>query len=36
MIRQYLSDAINDRKTQSEWKIQLIVALNFVSPKDFK
>ena len=52
MIRPYLSDLINDHKTQgewrihsgtkiiqcktqSEWKIQLTVAINFISSKDF-
>ena len=51
MIRPYLSDIINDhktqgkwrihsgnkiieRKTQSEWKIQLTMAINFISSKD--
>ena len=34
MIRQYLSDIINSRKTQGEWKIQLTVAINFLSSKD--
>ena len=51
MIRPYLSDIINDhktqgkwrihsgnkiieRKTQSEWKIQLTMAISFVSSKD--
>ena len=51
MIRPYLSDIINDhktqgnwrihsdneiieRKTQSEWKIQLIMAIHFISSKD--
>ena len=33
MIRPYLVDIINDHKTQSEWKIQLTVAINFVSTK---
>ena len=27
-IRQYLSDMINDHKTQREWKIQLTMAIN--------
>ena len=30
----YLSDIINDRKTQGEWKIQLTMAINFFSSKD--
>ena len=34
MIRQYLSDIINDHKTQDEWKIQLTIAINFISSKD--
>ena len=51
MIRAYLSDIINDHKTQgkrrihssnkiielktqSEWKIQLTMAVNFISSKD--
>ena len=25
---------INDRKTQGEWKIQLTMAINFISFKD--
>ena len=32
-IRPYLVDMINDHKTQSEWKIQLTVAINFISAK---
>ena len=27
-IRQYLSDMINDHKTQRKWKIQLTMAIN--------
>ena len=27
---------INDHKTQSEWKIQLTMQINFISPKDFE
>ena len=34
MIRQYLSDIINDHKTQGEWKIQLTTEINFISSKD--
>ena len=51
MIRPYLSDIVNDpktqgkwrihsdnkiieRKTQSEWKLQLAMAINFISSKD--
>ena len=33
MIRPYLVDVINDHKTQSEWKIQLTAAINFISSK---
>ena len=36
MIRQYLSDIINDRKTQGEWKIQLTMEIDFFSSKDSK
>ena len=36
MIRQYLSDIENNHKTQNEWKIQLSLAINFVSSKDVK
>ena len=32
-IRQYLSDIINDHKTQGEWKIQLAMEINFISFK---
>ena len=31
MIRPYLVDMINDHKNQSEWKIQLTAAINFIS-----
>ena len=34
MIRLYLSDMINDHKTRREWKIQLIMSINFFSSKD--
>ena len=34
MIRPYLSDTINDHKTQGEWRIQLTMAINFISSKD--
>ena len=34
IIRPYLSDVINDHKTQSEWKIQLTMQINFISSKD--
>ena len=33
IIRPYLVDIINDHKTKSEWKIQLIAAINFISSK---
>ena len=34
MIRPYLSSIINNHKTQGEWKVQLIMASNFMSSKD--
>ena len=34
IIRPYLSDMINDHKTQSEWKIQLTMQISFISSKD--
>ena len=34
MIKPYLSDIINNHKTQGEWKIQLTIAINFFSSKD--
>ena len=34
MIRQYLSDIMNDHKTQGEWKIELTMDINFISSKD--
>ena len=34
MIRPYLSNIINNHKTQGEWKVQLIMASNFMSSKD--
>ena len=36
MIRQYLSNIINNHKTQNKWKIQLSLTINFVYSKDFK
>ena len=33
-IRPYLSNMINDFKTQGYWKIQLTIAINFLSSKD--
>ena len=32
-MKPYLRDKINDHKTQGEWKIQLTMAINFVSSK---
>ena len=34
MIRPYLSDIINNHKTQVEQKIQLTMAINFFSSKN--
>ena len=34
MIRPYLSDILNDYKTQGEWKIHLTMVINFFSSKD--
>ena len=34
MIRPYLSDMINDHETYGEWKIQLTMAIDFMSSKD--
>ena len=34
MIRPYLSNMINDHKTQGEWKIQLTMPIKFISSKD--
>ena len=33
-IRSYLSDLINNHKTEGEWKIQLTTAINFMSSED--
>ena len=33
LIRPYLVDIINEHKTQSEWKIQVTAAVNFISSK---
>ena len=33
-IEPYLNDLIDDLKTQGEWKIQLTIAINFISSKD--
>ena len=35
-IRPYLSNIINDLKSQWEWKIELTIAINFISSKDSK
>ena len=34
IISPYLSDMINDHKTQSEWKIQLTLQMTFILHKD--
>ena len=34
IIGPFLSDIINDKKTQGEWKIQLSITINFMSFKD--
>ena len=34
IIRPYLSDITNDLKTQGEWKIELTIAIDFMSSKD--
>ena len=34
IIKPYLSDMINDYKTQSEWKIKLTMSINFISFND--
>ena len=34
IIRPYLRDMINDRKTQSEWEIQLSTQIKLISSKD--
>ena len=36
MIRQYLSDIINDPKTQVKWEIQFTIEINSISSKDSK
>ena len=33
MIRPYLVDMVNGHKNQSEWKIQLTMAISFISSK---
>ena len=34
MIRLYLSNMINDQKSEGEWKIHLTMTINFMSCKD--
>ena len=34
VIRPYLSDIINNHKTQGTWKIHLTMAINFISSKE--
>ena len=34
-IKPYLNDLIDNHKTKGEWKIQLIMAVNFIFSKDF-
>ena len=34
MIRPYLSDTVNDYKTQGEWKTHLTMTIHFFSSKD--
>ena len=34
IIRQYLRDMIDNHKANSEWKIQLILKINFISSLD--
>ena len=34
MMRPYLTDIINDHKTEGEWKIQLTMTIDFMSSKD--
>ena len=36
VIRPYLSDIINDHKTQGEWKIYVTIVINFISSMDSK
>ena len=36
MIKQYSINIINNLQTQSEWKTQLSLAINFVFSKQFK
>ena len=34
-IREYLRKMINDKKKIGEWKIQLVLKINFISSKNF-
>ena len=34
IIRPYLSDMVNDHRTQSDWKIQSTMQINFISSKN--
>ena len=34
MNRSYLSDVVNDHKTQGEWKLQLTMSISFISSED--
>ena len=34
-IREHLRKLINDKKKSGEWKIQLIMKINFISSRDF-
>ena len=34
MIRQYMSDVIDDHKTQGEWEILITMEINFTSSND--
>ena len=34
IVRPHLSDMMNDHKTQSVWKIQLTMQINFISSKN--
>ena len=36
MFRLYISDIINDHKTQREWKIQVTIAIKILSLRDSK
>ena len=34
MIIPYLNDLINNHRTESEWKVQLTMTINFISLKN--